>query len=365
MSSQIHVRRRKAIQKRLKKSGMDAILITNETNVSYLTGFTGDSSSLWLEPSREIFVSDSRYTTQIAEECGDLETYIRDSSSTKIQAAATVAKKSKANSIGIESASVSKQMFDQLNSALASELVDTDGWVEDLRSIKDKSEIALIRESIRINQRAFEVIRAQLSGEQTEKQIAHNLEHQIRAFGGTRCSFDPIIGVGARGALPHANVSDQQIGDSSFVLIDWGTQFKGYASDLTRVLATAKIPPKLRKIHEIVLKAQLAAIAEIRPGVAFKTADKAARSVISKAGYGKKFGHGLGHGIGLQIHEHPFMSPIHEGVFATNMVVTIEPGIYLPGWGGVRIEDDILVTPDGHEVLSDLPKSLDECTVQL
>ena len=147
--------------------------------------------------------------------------------------------------------------------------------------------------------------------------------------------------------------------ESSFVLIDWGTCFGGYSSDLTRVLATAKIPPKIRKIYEVVLNAQLTAISKIRPGASFRAVDAAARGYIQKAGFGKKFGHGLGHGFGLQIHEHPFMNPIREGVFQQNMVVTVEPGIYLPGVGGVRIEDDILVTKDGYEILSSLPKELD------
>ena len=365
MSTPEHARRRTRLRKRLIKSGMDALLVSNETNVTYLTGFTGDSSYLFVLPKSEIFISDSRYETQISEQCSELDTYIRDATMTKMDAIVAVAKKTKAGSIGVESSSITKSTFDKLNSEISGELVDTENWVEDLRAIKDKSEIATIRESIRINERAFNVIRAQLSGWQTERQIAHNLEHQIRAFGGTRCSFDPIVGVGPNGALPHATVSDARIDSSGFVLIDWGTQFKGYASDLTRVLATAKIPPKLRKIHEIVLRAQKAAIAKIRPGVTFKSVDKAARNVISKSGYGKNFGHGLGHGFGLEIHEHPFISPTAEGVFQKNMVVTVEPGIYLPGWGGVRIEDDVLVTDDGHEVLSSLPKTLEDCQVQL
>ncbi len=144
-----------------------------------------------------------------------------------------------------------------------------------------------------------------------------------------------------------------------------GANVNHYLSDLTRVLVTATIPPKLRKIYEIVLKAQLAAIKNIRPGMELKLVDRAARKVIEDAGFGKKFGHGLGHSFGLEIHETPFMSPIFEGKLAAGMIITVEPGIYLPGWGGVRIEDDILVTQNGHEVLSDLPKQLDECLVRL
>ncbi|MDG2186420.1 MAG: Xaa-Pro peptidase family protein [Mariniblastus sp.] len=355
--------RRNKIHRQIKRSGLDSMLVTDEKNVTYLTGFTGDSSYLWLTSDQAVLLSDSRYTTQISEECPDLETMIRDAGSTTCDLAAKIAKTCNAKTIGIEPTSVTKSLYDRINSATASELVDTDSWVETLRAIKDKHEISTIRRSIRIAEQAFSVIRAQMTVDQTERQIAHNLEHQIRAFGGSGCSFEPIVGIGPRAALPHGIPSNRRIGQDPFVLIDWGAQYNGYASDLTRVLVTAKIPPKLRKIHEIVLKAQLAAIAKIRPGVCLQRVDKAARSLIERAGFGKQFGHGLGHGFGLRIHESPFLSPIYEGQLAAGMVVTIEPGIYVPGWGGVRIEDDVLVTKEGCEVLSSLPKSLDECVV--
>ena len=312
-----------------------------------------------------ILLSDTRYTTQIEEECPGIQTNIRDSQSTLLDSVAKVSKSSKANSIAIEACHLSKSRYDSIDDQVGSELVDTEGWVETLRAVKDKTEIARIRKSIQINERAFQVIRAQLRGEQTEREIAHNLEHQIRAFGGAECAFDPIVGVGDRSALPHGIPSYKRIEESGFVLIDWGAKVDGYCSDLTRVLVTAKIPPKIRKIYEIVLDAQLAAIAKIRPGVSFNAVDSAARSLIQKSGFGKKFGHGLGHGFGLHIHEDPFVNPIREGVFKQNMVVTVEPGIYLPGVGGVRIEDDILVTKDGCEVLSSLPKTLAENVVEI
>ncbi len=198
----------------------------------------------------------------------------------------------------------------------------------------------------------------------TEKQVAADLEHQIRRFGGKGLSFPAIVAGGAWAALPHAVPGDRKIGDDDFTLIDWGANAGLYISDLTRVLVTGKISPKLDKIYNIVLEAQLAGIEAIRPGVTCGEVDAAARSVIAKAGYGKQFGHGLGHGIGLEVHEAPRLGGNQETELKPGMVVTVEPGIYIPGWGGVRIEDDILVTKKGHEVLSNVPKELKECLVR-
>ena len=334
--------------------------------MTYLTGFSGDSSYLLVTPKKALLLSDTRYSTQIKEECSDLEVVIRDATSTKLGSLAKVVGKSKLSQLGYESDSLTKAAYDELKNSLSSvDLAGTTGWTAELRSIKDKFELGVIRKSIEINERAFEVIRNQIRGDQTELEIAHNLEHQIRAFGGTRCAFDPIVGVGPRAALPHGIPSAMRIEEAPTVLIDWGTQFKLYASDLTRVLVTGKIRAKFRTVYETVLQAQKAAIATIKPGVSLKKVDGAARKVIEAAGFGKRFGHGTGHSFGLQIHETPFLSPIHEGKLQPGMVVTIEPGIYIPNWAGVRIEDDILVTRNGHEVLSSLPKELDECVVSL
>ncbi len=361
-----HAKRLKKLQSKIRKSGAASMLITNEHNITYLTGFTGDSSYLVVAPKSATLLSDTRYVTQLKEECPDLEIRIRNSSSTPLELLADYVTKSKFSEIAIESDSISKSLFDQLESALkACELVPTRGWVEGFRAIKDKIEIKSIRKSIAINQRAFEVIRAQLRGNQTEREIAHNIEHQIRAFGGARCAFDPIVGVGARAALPHGVPTNVKIMESFMVLIDWGAQVDLYASDLTRVLVTGRIQPKFRKVYETVLKAQQAAIKLIKPQVSLNEVDRAARKVIENAGFGKYFGHGLGHGFGLQIHESPFISPVSDGVLEAGMVVTVEPGVYIPDWAGVRIEDDVLVTKDGHEVLSTLPKQLDECVVDL
>ena len=195
--------------------------------------------------------------------------------------------------------------------------------------------------------------------EMTERQAAHELEHGMRRFGALRAAFEPIIAVGDRSALPHYRAGLRRFDESGFVLCDWGAVSpKGYHSDLTRVWATGKVPPKLHTIYGVVLNAQQAAIAAIRPGAKCQDIDAVARKVIDQAGYAKHFGHGLGHGIGLDIHEGPRLSPISTDVLKPGMVVTVEPGIYLPGIGGVRIEDDVLVTRDGCEVLTCVPREL-------
>ena len=359
-------KRRKRLRAQMKTRKIPALLVTSPLNVTYLTGFTGDSSFLVLTGEREILLSDSRYAVQIAEECPGLECEIRTARTPMFESIETVLKGLGAGVCGYESGDIRKSFFDELESKIGLEWVSTSGLVEELRAVKDKYELTMIRRSIRINERAFEAVVARLTPEFTELQVAHELEHQMRSFGATHASFDPIVGVGERGALPHAKLTERRLGEAEFVLIDWGARYQGYASDLTRVLVTSKkIPAKFRKVYGIVLQAQLAAIKKIRPGVRFQDVDAAARKVIETAGFGKNFGHGLGHGFGLQIHEHPFLSPIKEGVLETNMVVTVEPGIYLPGWGGVRIEDDVLVTRDGCEVMSRLGKQLEDCLISI
>ena len=236
--------------------------------------------------------------------------------------------------------------------------------VEELRAIKDRDEIAEIRRAVRIAEQAFGVVRASLRPEMSEKQIANLLDSQIRMFGGDGLSFDPIVAVGERAALPHGVATEKRVAEADLLLVDWGAWYGGYLSDLTRVLVTGKISPKLERVYEVVREAQRRAIDCIRPGVQMDAVDAAARNFIAAAGFGKNFGHGLGHGIGLEIHESPRIAKNTQQPLRPGMVVTVEPGIYIQGWGGVRIEDDVLVTRSGHEVLSSVTKDLEASLVQ-
>lgn len=382
-SARFECRQEKLIS-RIREAKVDALLVCGVSNVSYLTGFTGDSSALLIGPDIRVLISDSRYQTQIIEECPGLDADIRTQKTKSQDQIASVVAKAKPLKLAIESHIVSADEFAKLREAIekadggkAIEIQPLASTVEKLRQVKDDDEIADTRRAIHIAERAFACLKSALRGQPileapqllalgeassdlTERRIAHWLEHTMRHFGANRAAFDPIIAVGDRAALPHYRPGDRRLSDAPFVLVDWGAATNhGYRSDLTRVLATGPVPDKLREIHAVVCQAQAAAIAAIRPGAKLCDVDAVARTVIAKAGFGDFFGHGLGHGIGLHIHEEPRMSSIAEGELEVGNIVTVEPGIYLPGIGGVRIEDDVLVTSDGHEVLSSLATEMD------
>jgi len=360
-----HENRRTQLRKLVRAAGADALLVTNFTNVTYLTGFTGDDSYLLLGAKDAILISDPRYTTQLEEECPDITLNIRPPGKNMLDGIAESARAAKVKLMAIEAEAMSVGLHDQLAAKLSQiRLVTASGLIEQLRVIKDKQEIDEICLAARYAEKAFAVLRATLRPERTEKEVAADLEYQLRLLGARGCSFPPIIAVGPRAALPHAQPTDQKIGDGDFVLVDWGATARHYKSDLTRVLVTGKISPKLERVYNVVLNAQLQAIAAIKPGVTGREIDAVARGLIAEAGFGRHFGHGLGHGLGLDIHEAPRLAAAAEQVLKPGMVVTVEPGIYLPGWGGVRIEDDVLVTKTGCEVLTDVAKSLEEAVVR-
>jgi Xaa-Pro aminopeptidase len=352
-------RRRDDLTRSLADEGLDALLIASPVNVTYLTGFSGESSPLVLTRDRAVLVSDARFTEQLADECPGLDTYIRPPAQTIQQAAAQVLDKLGARGIGFESNHLTVAEWETLR-----ELTPSADWkggrdrVERLRAVKDPSEVAEIREAIGFAERAFTVFRTLLRPDDREKDLCDALEGYVRRVGGKETSFPSIVAVGERAALPHAPPTDRKVGGAELLLVDWGASGRFYKSDLTRVLATRTISPKLQEVYAVVMRAQERALRRIRPGVQGQDVDAEARAVIAEAGFGDFFGHGLGHGIGLQVHEAPALRPASEAVLEAGMVVTVEPGIYLPGWGGVRLEDDVLVTADGCEVLTGVSKDL-------
>jgi Xaa-Pro aminopeptidase len=356
--------RRDRLRKSLKTAKIDALLVTDFTNVTYLTGFTGDDSYLLVRRDGETVLSDPRYITQLGEECPGLDLNIRPPGVSMLQAVVRVVHSAKIGRLGIEGDSMTVGLRDQIAKKLPKvEIAATSGLVERLRIVKDKDEIALLRKAVWQAEKAFAVLRSTLRPEMTEKEAADELEHQFRLFGAKDAAFPSIVAVGPRGALPHATPTRKRIGEDDFVLVDWGANEGLYRSDLTRVLVTGKISPRFERVYRVVLEAQTRAIAAVRPGVTGHDVDSVARTVIAKAGFARRFRHGLGHGLGMLVHEAPRLAVNNQTILKPGMVVTVEPGIYLPGWGGIRIEDDVLVTRSGHEVLTHVPKRLEETVV--
>lgn len=358
--------RREKLLKAFKADQIDALLISSPTNVRYLTGFTGDDSTLLLTRDRALVISDGRYTTQLKQECPSLELHIRPVGQMMTGAIAEMVGKHEVHRLGFEPSALSVAEFESLKQQAPAtlEFVPVKNRVEDLRVLKDKEEVAEIREAIGMAERAFAMLRAGLRGQDSEKDTADALENYLRRCGASSASFPPIVAVGERSALPHARpTAEKRIDQADFVLVDWGATASPYKSDLTRVLVTGKVTSKFEKVYRTVLAAQERGIAAIRPGVKARDVDAEARSVIEDAGFGRFFTHGLGHGLGMDIHEAPALRKESGVTLQPGMVITVEPGIYLPGWGGIRIEDDVLVTPDGCEVLTHVPKSLDTVRV--
>jgi len=362
------VLRRHNLVARLQREAVDALLVSHPVHVSYLTGFSGESSYLVLGRERTLLVTDGRFTEQLASECPGLELLVRPTTQNLYQATGEALTKLGLRTLAFESGHLTLLDMELLREQCGSlDWKPARDWVEALRVVKDPSELAALREAIHFAERAFQAFRALLRPEDNEKDLADALEHQVRRVGGRCTSFPSIVAVGARSALPHAPPTSKRVGEADFLLVDWGACGKFYNSDLTRMLvpqphaerAGRMVPSQLAEVFRIVLQAQAAGIGAVRPGAKGMDVDAAARKVIEAAGYGANFGHGLGHGIGMMIHEAPALRPLSEAVLQPGMVVTIEPGIYLPGWGGVRIEDDILVTPDGCEVLTSVPRDLE------
>ena len=361
--------RRTKLLRDLKKAdgNVESLLVSGLANVRYLTGFTGDSSWLFVNATDSILLSDTRYETQLGDECPGLDVLIRDAGNTIIDMAAKIVAKTKSKRVGFEAdhttVGVHRKLVEKITSA---ELIATSGLVERLREIKDKWELEQIKAAIEYAQRGIGVVRSSLRADQTETEIRYLLEAAMRSFGANGTGFEPIVGVGPTAALPHAHAGSRRVDESPVLLVDWGAATKsGYRSDLTRIFITGKHTKQMELVYNTVLAAQQAAIKAIRPGAKCLDVDKIARGMIERAGFGKYFGHGLGHGFGLEIHEEVRVSPLSDREFEVGMVVTMEPGIYLPGKFGVRIEDDVLVTSDGNEVLSNLEREFEQAIVPI
>lgn len=363
--------RHKNVREAMKALELDGMLLTHPPDLAYLTNFTGeDSVGLFTKKDLHL-VTDFRYFEQAGLEAAWLKLTKRAGDLNKMaDAVAHTLKESKCKRVGFEANFTTVGQHDALEDALETleyecELVPLENVMVNQRKVKDDHEIGLLRKSAEVAEEAFEAIRSEIQAGQTEGYLAGLLIMEMKARGADDPSFPPIVATGPNSALPHYRPNESSIAKDTLLLFDWGARVGGYCSDLTRTFAIGRVPAKLKKIHNIVLEAQQTAIDFLRPGVTTTQADQVARDVIKKAGFDKHFGHSLGHGIGRDIHEMPSLRKSGgDEELRPGMVVTVEPGIYLPGEGGVRIEDDVLITHSGSEVLTSLPRSFEDCHIE-
>jgi Xaa-Pro aminopeptidase len=343
---------------RMPGAGIDVLLVANLVNVRYLTGYTGSNGIALIGSDTRTFVTDFRYVEQAAEEVDS--SFDRHRSAQHLLEGVEEALPGGDLRVGFEAAHLSVSEHAQLRELLPEriELVATNGLVEELRAVKQPDEIAAIRAAAALADEAFaQVVAGGVRGH-TERELALKLEFNIRQLGAPRPSFEPIVAAGPNGALPHARPRDETVGRGELVVIDWGAEVDGYCSDCTRTVATGDVDPEAKEIYQLVLDAQLAGLEDVRPGAVGRDVDAVARAAITSGGHGEQFGHGLGHGVGLEVHEAPRLAQPSEAVLAAGNVVTVEPGIYIPGRYGVRIEDLVLVTDEGRDILTPVSKEL-------
>jgi len=351
------------IKDKLKKDRVGAFLVTNELNVRYITNFSGSESMVLITPEKEYFFTDFRYVEQARQDNSKMKIVERKTS--LINTICIKLKQLKIKKLYVESLYFSLgQYYEIKNKINKIHIIPAKGIVEKYRKQKTAEELNKIMSAIKIAERAYLNIQKKIRHGVTEKNLADLLEFEVRKGGGDKSSFEIICAAGEHAAQPHARATARKLKKNESVLIDWGCCFQFYNSDLTRLKTIDKISPKLRKIYQIVLDAQSFAIEKIKPGIQAKKVDTAARDYIKKKGFEKYFGHGLGHGIGLGVHEAPFLNRKSTEILKEGMVFTVEPGIYVPGWGGIRIEDMVLVTCSGFDILSTLPNNLSEIGIQ-
>ncbi|CAI6055163.1 M24 family metallopeptidase [Cohnella sp. JJ-181] len=339
--------------------GGDAMLVTSDLNRRYLTGFTGTAGVLLVTAAGAVLLTDFRYTEQATAQAGGVE--IAEHSPAGYHA--MVAERLRGEGVRrllFEDGSVSYAAYTVLKERLApAELVPAGRVLERLRAVKEASELAVIQEAADIADRTFAHILDFIKPGVKESDIALEMEFYMRKLGASGTSFDTIVASGERSAMPHGVASDRAIGAGEFVTLDFGAYYKGYCSDLTRTVVVGPATDRHREIYDIVLEAQLHALERLKPGMSGREADALTRDIITRYGYGDQYGHSTGHGIGLDIHEEPRLSySAPDTILLPGHVVTVEPGIYVPGFGGVRIEDDVVLTDDGIKILTRSPKEL-------
>lgn len=341
------------IRARLAEEGLDWLLVSSPENRRYLSGFTGSAGYLLISQEEALLATDFRYYQQVQEQA-PAYTLARMQGGT-VEALASILQQHVAEGarLGFEAEHLTVALYENLRGAVgAAQWVPTQGLVEHLRAVKEPEEVQAIRRAVALADEVLEAVLPTLRPGMTEKEVAWRLESAMRERGAEKVSFDLIVASGPNGAKPHAVTSDRPLGKGEPIVIDMGCVVDGYCSDLTRTVVLGEPDGRFRDLYDLVLRAQRVAEEGIRPGMSGREADALAREVIDAAGYKEEFGHSLGHGVGLEVHELPRLSALSEEPLREGMVFTVEPGVYIPGWGGIRIEDMAVLRADGVEVLT-------------
>ncbi|ABA89368.1 prolidase family protein [Syntrophotalea carbinolica DSM 2380] len=351
-----------ALRQLLRSNRLSAALLMDTPSLRYFCGFSGSDGALLVSEDTVVFLTDSRYTSQAQQEV-TADRIVQHGG--KIEGIAALLDEWRVTSIGFNADALSCATLESLRAKCSSacQWHPLPGTFRGLRGIKDADEIVAMKQAARIAGEAFEEIRPQIRPGAVERELALALEFAMRRRGAEEKSFPFIVASGERGALPHGVASDRRLEYGELVTFDFGARWQGYCSDETVTLALGKVSPRLREIYDTVFQAQQSALNAIKPDVALKDIDQVARSYIDQCGYGEYFGHGLGHGVGLEVHEFPVVSPRSEDVAREGMVFTVEPGIYVPGLGGVRLEETVLVTADGYQRLTAICKDFPSIVV--
>ncbi|MDX2114687.1 MAG: Xaa-Pro peptidase family protein [Planctomycetota bacterium] len=355
--------RLRTLREGLRDLKLACLLVTVPNDIRYLTGFSGEASCAIVTARDLIIISDFRFQEELSHLPGSIEIIIRKGTMLEAQRAAL--RSLKVRAVGLQLGGLTAAARDALAEALGPRvrLADASAVLTSARAVKDDAELDIIRRAITIQQDALLATLPTVRPGQTERDVAARLEYECRTRGADAMSFETIVAARANGSKPHYRPGSERLARRTPLLIDWGVRLGGYCSDMTRTFALGRWHKRLRDVYSVVLDAHQAAVAAARPGIPAAQLDAAGRDVIRHAGFGDHFGHGLGHGIGLDIHEAPRLDRFNQTILEPGMVVTIEPGIYLPGVGGVRLEDDILITKRGAQNLCSLPKDLDWATL--
>lgn len=344
------------VQELLKEQELDALLVSNPYNLRYIAGFTGTAGVAVVTKDKAFFVTDFRYTEQAKDQAKGFEV-IQHGGMIYAEVEKLV-QQEQINVLGFEEEVVTYATYTVLEETLSCELEPVTGLIEQLREVKEDSEIKLIEKAIEITESAYQQMLKTIKPGMTEIEVATGLDFHMRQLGASGLSFETIVASGVRSAMPHGVASDKVIEQGDMITVDFGCYYKGYVSDMTRTFALGDPGEKLKEVYAIVKEAHARVEQAARPGISGVELDAVARDYITSKGYGEAFGHSTGHSIGLEVHEGPNVSSKSEQRFVPGNVITNEPGIYLPGIGGVRLEDDLLITPDGNRNLMTLPKDL-------